>query len=207
MSVGDNESELWRQAATGDRAALSELLLLHYDGLQRYLAARIPAELQRLLDPDDVLHQTFVRAAQSLSTFEPQHPGAVGAWLRTIAENLVKDAEKRGRRERRAVASPSPPPSGSGSSWAALVERLAGDGTTASAPLHQRESIRRLQAALASLPADQREVIQRHYLQDQSLDQIAQALNRSKDAIRGICYRARGNLRALMGKSSLYFSG
>ena len=67
--------------------------------------------------------------------------------------------------------------------------------------------MRCLQAALASLPEDQREVIQRHYLQDQSFEEIAHALGRTKDAIRGTCYRARRNLRALMGRSSLYFSG
>lgn len=208
MSAGDLESDLLQRAAAGSREALSQLLLLHYDDLQRHLATRISAELQCRLDPDDVLQQTFVRAAQSIERFESQHRGAFGAWLRTIAENLVKDAEKRGRRERRAAPSLNPPRPGSGgSSWAALVERLAGDGSGPSKAIQRRESIRCLQAALASLPADQREVVQRHYLQGESFEEIAQALNRTKEATRGVCFRARQNLRALLGRSSLYFSG
>ena len=50
---------------------------------------------------DDVLQQTFVRAAQAIGTFEPRHADAFRGWLRTIADNLVRDAEKRRRRERR----------------------------------------------------------------------------------------------------------
>ncbi|MCY2986553.1 MAG: sigma-70 family RNA polymerase sigma factor [Planctomycetota bacterium] len=205
MSADDAESDLLRRAVAGDRGSLSQLLLLHYDGLKRHLAGRIPRDLQQLTRADDILHQTFVRAAQAIGSFQSQPAGSFLAWLKTIAENLIKDAEKRQRRERRA-ASPAGLPDEHGS-WVALVEQLVGDSTSPSGRIQQRESVRCLQVALASLPEDQREVIQRHYLQDQSFEEIGQALGRTKDAIRGTCYRARKNLRALLGRSSLYFSG
>jgi DNA-directed RNA polymerase specialized sigma24 family protein len=44
-----------------------------------------------------------------------------------------------------------------------------------------------MRAALATLPDDQREVIDRHYLQGESHAQIALAMGRTKDAIRGLC--------------------
>ena len=208
MSADDAESDLLRRAAAGDRAALSQLLLVHYDGLKRHLAGRISSDLQRLICADDILHQTFVRAAQAIGSFQTQPAGSFRAWLKTIAENLIKDAEKRQRRERRAAnpARPAGSPDEYGS-WVALVEKLAGDGTSPSARMQLRDSVRCLQVAMASLPEDQREVIQRHYLQDQSFEEIAQTLGRTKDAIRGTCFRARKNLRALLGRSSLYFSG
>jgi RNA polymerase sigma-70 factor (ECF subfamily) len=192
----------------GERAALSQLLLNHYDSLRRLIAARIAGDLDRWLLADDLLHQTFVRAAQSIRRFEPQHPGSFRGWLKTIAENLIKDARKRRRRERRAGESPGPAPTASSSgSWAALVERLAGDSTAPSGRAQRRESARRLQAAVTSLPADQRDVIERVYLRDESFEQVAAATGRTKDAVRGLCYRARRSLRALLGGSSLYFSG
>ena len=208
MSTDDAESDLLRRAATGDRGSLSQLLLIHYDGLKRHLAGRISSDLQRLIRADDILHQTLVRAAQAIGSFQTQPAGSFRAWLKTIAENLIKDAEKRQRRERRAAnpARPAGSPDEYGS-WVALVEKLAGDSTSPSGRIQRRESVRCLQAALASLPEDQREVIQRHYLQDESFEEIAQALGRTKDAIRGTCFRARKNLRALLGRSSLYFSG
>jgi len=214
MSAGNLESELLRRAVGGDRASLAELLLLHYDGLQRHVGRRIraadgaPARTERLLSADDVLHQTLVRAAQRISTFRPRQEGTFRAWLFTIADNLIKDAEKRRRRERRAgvEGGPGRPPGQSGS-WAALVERIAGDGTTASAKTQRRENARRLQAALAALPDDYRNVIERYYLGHQSLDEIAQATGATKGSVRAMCYRGRKRLRELMGRSSLYFSG
>jgi RNA polymerase sigma-70 factor, ECF subfamily len=206
MSGDDAEADLVRQAVGGDRAALSQLLLSHYEGLRRHLSGRITADVQRLIRVDDVLQQTFVRAATAIANFQARHPGAFRAWLKTIAENLIRDAEKRLRRERRAASPPAAATDDSGS-WRALVDRLAGDSTSPSGRVQQRDSLRCLRVALASLPADQREVIERHYLQEQSLAQIAEVLGRTPDAVRGICYRARRNLRALMGRSSLYFSG
>jgi RNA polymerase sigma-70 factor (ECF subfamily) len=208
MVSDDCESDLIRLAAAGDRASLSQLLLIHYDELSRHVAARVSSELQGLIRPEDILQQTFVRAAQAIGAFQPRHEGAFRAWLKTIAANLVKDAEKRRRRERR--AGPHRVRSqllSNESSGAPFVEKLAQQNTTPGGRAQRRENIRCLQAAVAKLPTDQREVIQRYYIQDQSLEQIAQAMDRTKDAVRGICYRARRNLRAIMGQSSLYFSG
>jgi len=208
MSQDQSESDLIRQAVAGDRASLTQLLLVHHDRLRRRISGRITGDLQGLISPDDILHQTFVRAAQRVESFRLRHEGAFRGWLDTIADNLIKDAAKRRKRERRApsgrIGGQNP---GDGSSVAAVVERIAGDCTTPGGRVQRRENIRRLQAALATLPDDQREVIQRYYLQDQSLDQIAESMGRTRDSIRGVCYRARKNLRAVMGGSSLYFSG
>lgn len=204
MSGECSESDLIHRAIEGDRASLSQLLLIHYDGLRRHIAARISKELQGVLRPDDVLQQTFVRVAQTIGKFQLRHKRAFRGWLETIAENIVKDAAKRRRRERRAVHRPS---AGDDSSVAAVIERVAADCTTPGRRVQRNESIRRMRAAIATLPDDQREVVERYYMYGQSYEQIAEAVGRSKDAIRGVCYRARKNLRAMMGRSSLYFSG
>ena len=203
MSVGHLESELLHQAAEGDRAALSQMLLLHYDSLQRHVAWRISGEIEHLVSADDILHQTMVRAAQGIGKFQPRHEGAFLAWLKTIAGNLIRDAQKKKRRERRAPAQDG---QNQGSSWAAMVDKLAGEGSTPSVKTQQHDNARRLRAALAALPDDYRQVIERHYLQEQSLDEIAQAMGGTKGAIRAMCYRARKRLRELMGRSSMYFS-
>jgi len=207
MTEDVNELDLIHRAVAGDRAALSQLLLRHYDGLKRHLTGRIPAELQGLLRPEDLLHQTLIRVAQAIGSFEARHAGAFRGWLDTIADNLLKDAAKRRRRERRAAEPSRDNRAPDESSMAAMVERIAQDGSTPVGQAQRRESIRRMQAALAALPADQREVVERYYLQGQSYEQIAAKTGRSKDAVRGIGYRARKNLREIMGRSSLYFSG
>jgi RNA polymerase sigma-70 factor (ECF subfamily) len=168
---------------------------------------RISADLQPLVIPEDILHQTLVRAAHAIGRFEPRREGALRAWLATIADNLIRDAEKRRRRERRAPAQDSPAGgTGQDSSLAPLVERIAAEQTSPSGRGQRHENMHRLRAALATLPAEHREVLQRYYLQGQTVDQIAQALGCTHGAVRGLCYRARKRLREQMGRSSLYFS-
>ena len=208
MSSGYLESELLQRAVDGDRASLAQVLLIHYGSLRRHVGRRISGDLERLVDVEDVLHQTMVRAAGAIGRFEPRQEGAFRAWLKTIADNLIKDAQKKKRRERRAGAPDGPPrDAGQDSSWAALVERIAGDGSTPSVKTQRRENARRLRVALAALPDAYREVIERHYLREQSLARIAEDMGVSKGAIRSTCYRARKRLRELMGQSSMYFSG
>lgn len=207
MSERRAESDLLCQAMSGDRAALSGLLLSHYDNLRRHIDRRIVGNLQGLVAADDILHQAMVRAAQGIHDYQPRGEGSFRAWLKTIADNLIKDAQRRRCRERRASDPRAPMASrGQGSSWAAMAERIAAEGTAPSVAGQRKETIGRLRAALASLSAEQREILERHYLQGESLDRIAEALGATKDSIRGICYRAKKNLRVLMGRSSLYFS-
>ncbi len=208
MSDEFSESALVQQAIAGDRIALSQLLLIHYDDLQRHVIQQLSRDTHELLSPDDILQQTFVRAALAIGGFDPRTNGAFRAWMLTIAGNLVRDAQKRRRRERRA-SNPSQKvagDAGESDGFPAGVDQLAGDTTSPSMRVHRRDSVEQMRDALETLPSEQREVIQRHYLQHQSLDQIAAATQRTKDAVRGICYRARKNLRSLLGHSSWFFS-
>lgn len=204
MSVGHLESELLYQAIGGDRAAMSQVLLYHYDELQGHIARRLSGDLHRVLVADDVLHQTLVQAAQGIVRFEPRHEGAFLGWLKTIADNLIRDAQRKKRRERRAGVQDG---QDQGSSWAAMVERIAGEGSTPSIKTQRHDNARRLRSALAALPDEYRQVVERYYLQDQSLDEIAKAMGATKGSVRAMCYRARKRLRELMGRSSMYFSG
>ena len=196
-----------RRAIAGDRAALSALLLDHYDSLHHHISNRISNQLQGLVRADDILQQTFVRAAQRITEFQPQHDGAFRGWLKTIAENLLRDAEKRRRRERRASSQRERSTASEGNRPVGGLDQLAANLTTPARRVHRNDSIVRMKAAMQQLPREQREVIRRRYLLGQSLEEVAEALGCSKDAARGLCYRARQRLRAHMGRTSMYFSG
>lgn len=205
MSSQD-ETDLIRSASCGDRVALTQLLVRHHDSLRLHVQRQLAAVPNGTASPEDILQQTVVRAAQAVARFEQRESGSFLAWLKTIAANLIKDARKRRVRERRALrVSPDMP--ASGASAAMIVEGLAADSTPPVRKVQLRESVHRLRAAVAQLPDEQREVIERYYLLNESLDDIADVTGRTKGAVRGICYRARQRLRALMGGSSLYFSG
>jgi len=206
MFPHDSASDLIRQASLGDRGALAQLLFDHHDVLKRHIARRLSASAPGVVLTEDVLQQTFVRAAHGIASFEGGLSG-FRAWLTTIATNLILDAQKRQRRERRAPARKDPPVTLSDDgSFAHIVERLAGDVTPPVGRVERRESILRMRTAIANLSPEHRDVIQRYYLLDQSLQEIAEEMGRTKEAIRGLCYRARKDLREIMGGSSLFFS-
>ena len=143
MSGAESELSLIDRAVAGDRVALSQLLLLHFDGLHQHVESRISHRLQGLMRADDILQQTFVRAAQAIGTFEPRHPDAFRGWLRTIADNLVRDAEKRRRRERRFPAflwrmSGGDPPG----TTPGVMDQLAGSMTSPSRRVQRGEAVR-----------------------------------------------------------------
>ncbi len=199
MSINTHEEPLVQAAIDGDRTALAQLLLTYYDDLERHIGARISRQLQGLERPEDILQQTFVRAAQAISAFTPQHAGAFRGWLKTIADNLLRDAEKRRRREPRCVP-------GHGESQSGLLDGVPTDMTSPSVRARRAERADRLRRAMSQLAPDQRDVLHRRYLLGQSLQQIASETGRTVGAVRGLCYRARANLHAVMGNTSLYFS-
>lgn len=207
MSASFSESVLLRQAIAGDRAALSQILLLYYDDLQRHVARRLSHASVEAVSTEDILQQTFVRAALAVARFAEQPEGSFRGWLFTIAANLVRDAQKRRHREQRAAKIPESM-AHRGSEFddrsGAGVDRLVADTTSPSMNVHRRDSARSLNEALAALPAEQREVIQRHYLHDQTWEQVAEEMGRTKEAVRGICYRARRSLRSALGHSSWF---
>lgn len=207
MSGTDDRSALLERARAGDRAALVQLLLVHFDALRQHVESRISPRLQGLLRADDVMQQTFVRAVQGLDGCEFRGQAAFRGWLRTIADNLVRDAEKRRRRERRLPSFLRQWFAAEGvDSSRAEIDQLPESMTSPSGRVQRREAIRRLQAALADLPDDQRDVVRRRYLLGQTPDEIAEATGRTRAAVRGLCFRGRQSLRVAMGRSSLYFS-
>jgi DNA-directed RNA polymerase specialized sigma24 family protein len=84
--------------------ALTRLFLEHHDSLQSHLQQELGKAAAGMASEDDILQQTFVRAAQTIGRLEFRGDGSFQAWLKTIATNLVKDARKRRLRERRATA-------------------------------------------------------------------------------------------------------
>jgi DNA-directed RNA polymerase specialized sigma24 family protein len=63
-----------------------------------------------------------------------------------------------------------------------------------------------LQVQIACLPAEYQQAVQLKFLQGDSLDETAQAMNRSPAAVRGLLDRAKQRLRGALGRSSRWFT-
>jgi RNA polymerase sigma factor (sigma-70 family) len=110
------------------------------------------------------------------------HPEVFGPWLRGVALNVYRNWARGRRRRQRLVKFDS-----------AAVE-LAVDPPTPE-PSNQ---IQRLRQAIEQLPAQQRQVVLMHYLEDTNVRQIAALLSVSAKTVEGRLYQARRSLRRML---------
>jgi RNA polymerase sigma-70 factor (ECF subfamily) len=204
MSGDLAESDLLAKACGGDRVALERLLVAHCTPLARHIAAKIPSSFQGVLSPEDILQQTLFRAFRGIDRYKPTSASSFSVWLKTIAENELRNTlgaltrKKRGGDRGRV---PWRAADGSGS-LLDLVEVLSGGGGTPSRSAMRREAVEAVQVGMAGLPEDQREAIRLHFLEGRSLDETAAAMGRTYSAVRSLIHRAKQNLRAMLGRSS-----
>jgi RNA polymerase sigma-70 factor (ECF subfamily) len=204
MSQDTHPDQLLAAAVAGDQGVLERLLFDRYDALRAFVAPRIPDQLRGLIDPEDILQQTFVEAFRDISRFRPGSPEAFSAWLKTIAEHRLLDAIKKQRRKKRGgeakrVDAPAQ------SSSANLLAELQADGLTPSRMVARDEAAALLQVSIARLPQQYGEALRLRYLEGLSEEEAAERLGHSPDALRGLCHRAKKKLREAMGKSSLFY--
>jgi RNA polymerase sigma-70 factor (ECF subfamily) len=81
------------RAQQGDREALEELYLLHFDRIYSYLHMSVGSRH----DAEDLTTQTFLKMLESIGKFR-WHAAPVSAWLFRIAHNLAMDHFRANRR-------------------------------------------------------------------------------------------------------------
>jgi len=179
--------ELVRRAQKDDdQLAFNRLFERYYERLHAIVRLRMGAHLKSLVEPEDVIQETFIAALRSFDRFEVLDDASFIRWLSTIAINQIRGqadyhfAKKRDRRRDRALEGirtamrsgelkidpPSPLPS-------------------PAAELDVREQLEEIVEAVNDLNDAQREVfVLRHFVYDQHTpwDEIAAAMGGTRDA-------------------------
>lgn len=204
-----------RKAVGGDADALQRLLIHYHPTVSRFVASRLPKKLQRHLDPEDVLQQTYIAAFGNIRGCSFDGPGGFFKWLEAIALEKLETTQRDLRRQKRDITREYHPDSfGSGkgrlagwasdSSYPDLFARLAGSDSTPSRRLARQEAAAALLSSLARLTDDQRTVIRLRFLEDRPIEEIAATLRKSEDAIYMLCHRGLKALHAMLGSISRY---
>jgi RNA polymerase sigma-70 factor (ECF subfamily) len=162
-----SDEELLKQAQRGDAGAFETLYRRHRDWVHR-LAWRFTANEADALD---VLQETFAYLLRKLPDLH------LTAAMTTFLYPVVKHLSLNLRRKR--------------------VPETADEDLLAAipAPAGEETSRAELAAALATLPADQREVVLMRFVDDMTLEEIAQALKTPLSTIKSRLYRALETLR------------
>ena len=177
----DNETQIIRAVQQGQTQAFAQLVG-SYQGRIFNLAYRMTG---RVPDAEDLTQEAFLKAFQSIRSFDTQK--RFFPWLFTIALNVVRNHLK--KEAPRAMAGSEHP----------VEDEADRTGAGLDETLIKQQARKRLEAAVALLPMDQREaVIMRYYL-DMSFDQLAEALNISVGAAKMRVKRGLEALRLLVG--------
>jgi len=166
---------LVERAQKGDREALEELYLMHFDRIYSYLQMSVGNRH----DAEDLTNQTFVKMLESIERFEWRKV-PISAWLFRIAHNLAMDHFRAGRRWQ----PESEPPED-----ASALEPSAED-----AALHGLGRDRMLRL-IDGLSGDQRQVLTLKYAFDFSNAEVAAILGKTEGAVKALQHRAFATLQ------------
>jgi RNA polymerase sigma-70 factor (ECF subfamily) len=172
----DSTFDLVERAKSGDDEALNRLFARCMPSLRRWASGRLPRWSRDLMDTDDLVQETVVRAVKRLDRFESRHEGALQAYLRQAIVNRIRDEIRRTKRSPAATE---------------LDENASDHGASPLETAIGAEALERYEAALARLRPEEREAIVARVEMDGSYQQVAAALGKSSaDAARMAVSRA-----------------
>jgi RNA polymerase sigma-70 factor, ECF subfamily len=170
------------RAQQGDREALEELYLMHFDRIYSYLQMSVGNRH----DAEDLTNQTFVKMLESIDRFEWRKV-PISAWLFRIAHNLAMDHFRSGKRWQPEEEPPEP----QGSEQRSAEEEA----------LHSigRQSMLEM---IESLSNDQQQVLTLKFVFNFSNADAATILGKTEGAIKSLQHRALATLQRQLTKTA-----
>lgn len=176
----DALAEAVEAAIEGDAAGWRVLFDRFYPDVHAYARAR----LNDTTEAEEVAQEVFVASVKAVRGLRERREPAVRAWFLHICRNKVADHLRRRYREQKA---PTPVAAVTADPGEVAVNRL------------RAAEVRR---AMEGLTDDQRDVVVRRFVLDQSLEEVAAATGRSVGAVKAMQHRALASLGALLEGSS-----
>jgi RNA polymerase sigma-70 factor, ECF subfamily len=180
--------QLVERALAGDQDACRGLVSRYERSVYNLVARmlRDPARAQ------DITQDVFIRAFRHLASFDPAHK--FSNWILRIARNAAIDAIR--RREPEWV-----PLDQEGEDRASPLDTIpAPRGEDGPWRLEREEAARALEAALARLRPEYREVIVLRYHEDLSYEEITEVTGLPLGTVKSFLHRARAEMAAEMLK-------
>ena len=174
--TADSTLDLLTRAKAGDESARDRLFTRYLPPLTRWASGRLPGRSRDLMDTDDLVQETLMRALRRIDGFEHRHEGALQAYLRQAVMNRIRDEV---RRAKRAPVSTE------------LEEEEPHRGASPLELAIGQEAVETYEAALQRLRPEDREAIVARVEMDYTYDEVALALGKpSADAARMAVSRA-----------------
>ncbi|MDX2186789.1 MAG: sigma-70 family RNA polymerase sigma factor [Opitutaceae bacterium] len=179
-------TELVAAIAAGEKYALARA----YDLYSRPLFGMAYRLLQNRSEAEDILHDVFANLRGLAEDYDPSR-GSIEAWLIMLVRSRAIDRIRKTRRRADLVAAAAPEDLG----W---EESPSGLSSPANSAL-RNEQIQGVRAALAELPADQRQALELAYFTGLTQQEIAERLQEPLGTIKARVRRSLLRLREVIG--------
>jgi RNA polymerase sigma-70 factor (ECF subfamily) len=178
-AAGPNQEELLERASRAEPAALGAVYDQYADRIYAYIYRRVgQAEVA-----EDLTGQVFMRMLEAIRRGQGWRSSFSG-WLYRIAHNLVIDYyRRRGRVTLIDIDEATP------------IRATEGDPVRSTESLLNREQLR---AALFQLTEEQAQVITLRFMEERSIAEVADLMDKTEGAIKALQYRAVLALRRVM---------
>jgi RNA polymerase sigma-70 factor (ECF subfamily) len=192
---------LLNRAAGGDDAARAELLEHYRRHLRRMVAIRLDRRVAARLDASDIVQEAINNAYGRMTEYFADPQLSFYPWLRRIAWDRLVDAYRTHiEADKRSVLRELPwPPDVNEDSTADLAQAIAASSFNPGRRAMMAELEVRTKAALMQLKPHDREILVLRYLEQLSVDDIANVLGISQTAVTSRHLRALQRLRKLLG--------
>ena len=167
-------------ARTGDEQALSQLYLLYFPRVYRYILARTGNQY----DAEDLAEEVFMKVLEAINRFQWRE-APFSAWLFRIAHNAV--ISKRRKETSRGKSTQ-------------LTDIYATDADGPEILVESRLAVREVMAAAQKLPDAQRQVIALRFGAGLTVAETARAMGKGDGNVKVIQHKAIAKLREMMGQ-------
>jgi RNA polymerase sigma-70 factor (ECF subfamily) len=189
------------EARQGKEEAVERLLTVHREPLRRMIGLRLDPALAARVDASDIVQEVLLEAHRRLRDYLQNPVMPFHLWLRHIAKDHIIDAHRRHRQaQRRSLDREQPivPAILADHSSYELAGQLVDQELTPASEAIRREMQRRLDAAIADLDEDDREIILLRHREQLSNQDVAHSLGLSEAAASMRYLRAVRRLRAAL---------
>jgi RNA polymerase sigma factor (sigma-70 family) len=169
------EVALLRGAADGNPDAIRTLIEQHLSAIHGFVRVSVGPTTT-----EDIMQETLIEAIRSAGSFRGE--SALTTWLHTIAKRRIFRQFGKERRQKE------------------ITERLSREVPDSETPVDHRDQLAR---ALDKLSSSHRQAIVMKYLDDLSVTQIADALDKSRVQVQSLLQRARFALRAALAHEGI----
>lgn len=194
--MSDTSLPLVTRAATKDRAAIEELLVMHLPGLEGWLRLRMGELLRARETPEDLVQSIAREVLSDLSSFEWRGESAFRHWLYVRAQQKLIDKARFVSAARRNPAREEALPAAD----ASRAPLAAAAFVTPSGVVQSQEELARIERAFAELAPDYQEAISLQRLCGMDYRSIGERMNRSEGAVRNLVYRGLSKLAIRLGE-------